>query len=91
MLMELRVTCGPYTSIISVDNYEFIRDSYGVPCCPICKQAVIDGIIMYLINSPGGYGWPGMWACNECLENAKPGSKLQELRDGIYAKDFAAC
>ena len=43
---------------------------------------------MYLVNSAGGYGTPEMWACSDCMRRAEPGSKMAELRDGIYADDF---
>ena len=57
--------------------------------CPCCEKEKPDDMVMYLINSAGGYGLPEMWACADCLRDAEDGSKLAKLRDGIYADDFA--
>lgn len=56
--------------------------------CPFCETEPDDDDMMYLVNAPGGFGMPEMWACSVCMRKAEPGSKLASLRDGIYAKDF---
>lgn len=58
--------------------------------CPFCKKEWADDDIMYLVNPEGGWGFPEMYACADCMRNAEPGSKLAELRDGNYAADFVA-
>jgi hypothetical protein len=60
----------------------------AVRVCPFCEKLPDDDDTMYLVNSPGGYGMPEMWACSDCMRRAEPGSKLAKLRDGIYADDF---
>ena len=60
----------------------------AVRVCPFCEKPPADDDTMYLVNSPGGYGKPEMWACSDCMRKAEPDSKLAELRDGIYADDF---
>ena len=56
--------------------------------CPFCSKAPADDDTLYLVNSEGRYGMPEMWACSECMRNAEPGSKMAQLRDGLYAEDF---
>jgi hypothetical protein len=55
--------------------------------CDFCeKRSSVE--TLYMINSEGGYGRSSMWACAECMRSAEDGSKLAQLREGIYAEDF---
>lgn len=57
--------------------------------CAFCHRTDIpDDMVSYLINSEGGYGYPEMWACADCMKAAEPDSIMGRKRDEAYAEDF---